>query len=69
MLRLGTTSTLTSLELAALLGTLMRSLIFPSEQRSLPLHPSRALSPFLENTPISSPTLAMLLPHDLPRLH
>lgn len=38
----------------------------PSEQCSLPLLPSRALSPFLESTPISSPSLAMLLPHDHP---
>lgn len=38
----------------------------PSEQCSLPLLPSRALSPFLESTPISSPALAMLLPHDHP---
>lgn len=46
---------------------LMRSLIFLSEQRSLFLLgvlPSRALSPFLESTLISSPTLATLLPHD-----
>lgn len=60
-MRLGTTSTLTSLELAALLGTLMRSLIFPSEQCSLPLLPSAPSW----RAPLF-PTLAMLLPHDHP---